>query len=154
MAVTLCARLSDLQLEAIVAVIRHGRDIRSRPCGFKRKSSVSAVLISPANNDEQTDAILLAWVRYGACYYPCADKYLHERALAIPSPLSCSNTPSSSFPASATFSTPCHRKPELQNRHCGCCCSQKQVRSKCQIRVHETVGMSVGGAISAANPAL
>ena len=102
MAVTLCTRLSDLQLEEIIAVIRHGRDIRSHPCGFKREYGFSAVLISPANNYEQTEAILLAWVRYGACYYPCADKYLHERALAIPSPLSCT-------PNSAYLLRRCHR---------------------------------------------
>jgi hypothetical protein len=42
------------------------------------------------------------------------------------------------------------RKPELQNRHCGRCCLQKRVRSKCQIPVQQTVRMSAGGAISAA----
>src|SRR6266566_7760739 len=94
MPVTLCARLPDLQLEAIVAVIRHGRDIRPHPCGFKRKSSVSAVPISPANNDEQRAGNLTAWARYSACYYPCADNYLHECATAIPSPLSCCKSPS------------------------------------------------------------
>ena len=94
MAVTLSARLPDLQLEAIVAVIRHGRDIRAHQCGFKRKSRLSAVLISPANNDEQTYGNLTAWVRYGACYYPCADNHLHECAAAIPSPLSCCEFPS------------------------------------------------------------
>ncbi len=47
--------------------------------------------------------------------------YLHERALAIPSPLSCTNTPSWSFPASATFSTP----P----------CPQKTGASKSSLRV-------------------
>jgi hypothetical protein len=49
---------------------------------------------------------------------------------------------------------PCPKKTGASKSSLRALLLAKTVRSKCQVRVHETVGMNVGGAISAANPAL